>query len=91
MTELRQIATEIMSMELEDRVMSKVTLHRNYCIKLYDKTAVLRPKSNTITSAIVCEIIEHHIRWYFFSKIKDAREALKILENAGYDVFDTTK
>ena len=63
---------------------------RNYCIKLYDDTAVLRTKKMTCTSAYLYELCEHHIRWIYFSKIKDAREALKEIEKLGYKVTDTT-
>ena len=63
---------------------------RNYCIKLYDDMATLRTTRMTNTGAYLRDLCEHHIRWIYFSKIKDAREALKEIEKLGYKITDTT-
>lgn len=64
---------------------------RNYCVKFYDDTACLRTMSNTVTNELVKDVVEHHIRWIYFSKIKNARSFLKDLKKIGFKTIDKTK
>lgn len=86
-----QMADVVLASVITTKVVSKVTKNRNYCIRTYDNRASLNLMRNTRTSAFLTEIAEHNINWFFFSKIKDAREALENLRINGYNTIDWTK
>jgi hypothetical protein len=90
MDELKMVNV-VLASEITTKVVSKVTKNRNYCIRTYDNYASLTLKRNARTSAFLTEIEEHNIHWFFFSKIKDAREVLENLRINGYNTIDWTK
>lgn len=97
MTEFRTLVNELKEMDAENKLHSKVTTNRNWGIQLFtsldtgERIAEAGKWSSLIHVHRLSEIKEMHLRTFAFTYKKDFKEMLKIIEETGMKIFESSE
>ena len=94
--EIRNLLTEIATMNVENNLGSKVRGNKNWAIRVMTYSDDYKPaevgRYGTMNKlgylgASFKDIAKYQIRWYYFTYKKDFDEAVKKLEENGYRIY----
>ncbi len=96
MTELTKIVVELVKMDVENTLGSKVDGRRNWAIRIENHDGVKvayaggygRMARRNLLGEYVRIIKKNQIRWFEYTYKKDFKTAVKALEEAGYNIYN---
>lgn len=96
MTELTKIAVELVKMDVESTIGSKVDGRRNWAIRTENhgdvKVAYVgaygQMRRRNLMSEYIRIIKKYQVRWFEYTYKKDFKAVVKALEDAGYIIYN---
>lgn len=96
MTELTKIAVELVKMDVENTLGSKVEGRRNWAIRIekHDNVNVAyvggygRMARRNLLGEYIRIINKYQIRWFEYTYKKDFKTVVKALEDSGYVIYN---
>ena len=96
MTELTKIAVELVKMDVESTLGSKVEGRRNWAIRIENHDGVKvayvgaygQMRRRNLMSEYIRIIKKYQVRWFEYTYKKDFKAVVKALEEAGYNIYN---
>ena len=96
MTELVKIAKDLVQMDVESAIGSKVEGRRNWAIRIENHDGVKvayvggygQMRRRNLMGEYIRIIRKYHIRWFEYTYKKDFKTVVKTLKNAGYIIYN---